>query len=180
MVRENVGPYEVIRLLGVGGMGQVYLARDPRLGREVALKLLPRDREESSKRRRFLQEARAAAALNYPNITTIYEVGTTEECDYIAFELVKGETLDALLSRKKLSLEQLVDLALPLAEGLDYAHRQGIVHRDLKPSNVMVSELGIVKRGRALPFEGRSDLRSAGAARRGARALSGGPEARRR
>ncbi len=145
MVRENVGPYELIRLLGAGGMGQVYLARDPRLGREVALKLLLRDPKASSRRLRFLQEARAAAALNHPNITTIHEVGTTEECDYIAFEFVKGETMEALLSRRRLSLEELAVLALPLAEGLDYAHRQGIVHRDLKPSNVMVSELGIVK-----------------------------------
>ena len=112
----------------------------------MALKLLPAELRQSAQRReRFLQEARAAAALNHPNITTIYEVGTADEQDYIAFEYVEGETLESLLRKEKPSPERLLDIGLSLAEALDYAHGKGIVHRDLKPSNVMISELGAVK-----------------------------------
>ena len=144
---KSLGPYELIRLLGRGGMGEVYLARDPRLGREVALKVLPSDLGSSPQRReRFLREARSVSALNHPNITTIHEIGEADSRDYIAFEHVDGRTLEAILREGGgLPLERLLDLTLPIAEALQYAHGKGIVHRDLKPANVMVSELGIPK-----------------------------------
>ena len=144
---KSLGPYELVRLLGRGGMGEVYLARDPRLGREVALKVLPSDLGSSPQRReRFLREARSVSALNHPNITTIHEIGEADNRDYIAFEHVEGRTLEAILREGGgFPLERLLDLALPIAEALQYAHGKGIVHRDLKPANVMVSELGIPK-----------------------------------
>jgi serine/threonine-protein kinase len=146
MKKRKLGPYELIRLLGRGGMGEVFLARDPRLDRQVALKVLPQEMAESPRRReRFLQEARAAAALKHPNITTIHDIGEAESEAYITFEYVEGQTLESLLAQGPLSSERILDLALAMAEALDYAHSKGIVHRDLKPSNVMVSDLGIPK-----------------------------------
>jgi len=143
---SHLGPYQIVRLLGRGGMGDVYLARDPRLGREVALKVLPPDFSAGPERReRFLREARAVSALNHPSISTIHEIGCAEGQDYICLEYIQGRTLDALLKEGGLALERLVELALPLAEALVYAHGKGILHRDLKPANVMVSELGIPK-----------------------------------
>ncbi|HLE72099.1 MAG TPA: protein kinase, partial [Vicinamibacteria bacterium] len=144
---DTLGPYEVVRLLGRGGIGEVYLARDPRLGREVALKVLAQELATDRNRiERFLQEARSVSALNHPNITVIYEIGGASGRDYIAFEHVEGRTLQAFLEEGgPLPIARLVDLALPLAEALDYAHGKGIVHRDLKPANIMISELGIPK-----------------------------------
>jgi tetratricopeptide (TPR) repeat protein len=127
-------------------MGEVYLARDPRLGREVALKVLsPRLADDRDFQERFLREARSASALSHPNITTVHEIGTAEGRAYISFEYVRGESLEALLKRGGLPPRQIVDLVLPLAEALDYAHQRGVVHRDLKPANVVISEIGIPK-----------------------------------
>ena len=140
---ETLGPYTLLRKIGAGGMGEVYLARDPRLEREVALKQLPADlRADPERRQRFLREARAAAKLSHPNITAIHEVGEAEGHDYIAFEYVEGETLAEVVSGRRLTLAELIDLALPLADALAYAHERGVIHRDLKAANVMVTPRG--------------------------------------
>ncbi|HSP94856.1 MAG TPA: serine/threonine-protein kinase, partial [Thermoanaerobaculia bacterium] len=140
------GPYEILAPLGAGGMGEVYRARDPRLGREVALKVLP---EEVSKDRdrlaRFEQEARSASALNHPNIVTIYEVGQSGEISYIAMELVDGKTLRELIVSGPLPVRRILAIGAQAAEGLAKAHAAGIVHRDLKPENLMVSKDGYLK-----------------------------------
>lgn len=142
----RLGPYQIRALLGSGGMGEVYKARDTKLGREAALKVLPRElAADPARRERLLREARAAAALNHPNICVIHEIGAADGQDYIAFEYIAGETLDAVLARGPLARDRLLELALPLAEALDFAHRKGVIHRDLKPSNVMISELGLPK-----------------------------------
>lgn len=144
MERDFLGPYRLIRLLGRGGMGEVYLARDTRLGRKVALKVLSAALAgEPEFKERFFHEARSVSTLAHPNITTIHEIGEAEGLHYIALEYVEGQTLESLLAGGKgLDSEKLLDLALPLAEALHYAHEKGIVHRDLKPANILVSELG--------------------------------------
>ena len=139
----KLGTYEVTRRLGAGGMGEVFLARDPRLEREVALKVLPASfRADPERRQRFLREARAAAKLAHPNITAIHEIGEADGRDFLAFEYVEGTTLEEHVRGRPLPLRELVDLALPLADALAYAHERGVVHRDLKPANVMVSPRG--------------------------------------
>jgi predicted ATPase/serine/threonine protein kinase len=142
----KLGSYELIELLGAGGMGEVYRARDARLGRIVAIKLLPAafsaDREWLH---RFEREARAASALNHPNIVTIYELGQDRSCHYIAMELVEGKTLRELLASSLLPMRKAIEIAVQVAEGLTKAHEGGITHRDLKPENLMVSHDGFVK-----------------------------------
>ena len=144
---RRLGQYEILALVGAGGMGEVYAARDARLDRKVALKVLPAGASTNTeRRRRFEREARAASALNHPNICTIHETGSIEGVDYICFEYVEGVTLSALVAKSGgLPLERLLDIALPLSEALDYAHRNEIIHRDIKPSNLMVSTLGVPK-----------------------------------
>ena len=123
---DHLGPYEIVRLLGSGGMGDVYLARDARLEREVALKILSVDvAADPEHRQRLLHEARAVSALNHPNICTIYEIGSAEGRDYISFEHIQGQGLDALLDDGGLPLESLLELALPLAERAGLCARQG-------------------------------------------------------
>jgi len=142
----KLGPYEVIAPLGAGGMGEVYRARDTRLGREVAIKVLPTDRlSDPTRRARFVQEARAASALNHPHIVTIYEIESAEGIDFIVMELVPGKTLDALIPRQGMRLGEALRIAIPLADALAAAHAAGIVHRDLKPANVMVTAEGVAK-----------------------------------
>jgi eukaryotic-like serine/threonine-protein kinase len=142
----TLGPYRIDGLIGAGGMGEVYRARDPRLGRDVAVKVLPRQlAADPARRDRLLREAQAAAALNHPNICTVHEVGQADGRDYIVFEYIEGRTLASLQRAGGLSFRELIDLFLPLSEALDHAHRRGIVHRDLKPANVMVSALGLPK-----------------------------------
>ncbi len=142
----RLGPYEVVAPLGSGGMGEVYRARDTRLGRDVALKVLPAERLSDPRRRaRFVQEARAASALNHPHIVTIHEIESAEGIDFIVMELVPGETLARLLRRGPLPTEDVLRLGIPLADALAAAHAAGIVHRDLKPGNVMVTPDGVVK-----------------------------------
>jgi Tol biopolymer transport system component len=137
---SRLGPYEILAPLGAGGMGEVYRARDQRLGREVALKILPSD--DTERLRRFEQEARAASALNHPNILTVYEFGSDRGVAYIATELIDGEALAACEDR---GVRALLDLAVQIADGLAAAHAAGIVHRDLKPGNIMVTRDGRVK-----------------------------------
>lgn len=143
---ETVGPYTVVSLLGVGGMGVVYLAHDARLDRHVALKLLPDSFTADAERlHRFQQEASAASRLNHPNILTIYEVGSFNSAHYIAAEHIDGLTLRALMTQKSLSLGEAIDAALQIALGLSAAHAAGIVHRDIKPENVMLRRDGYLK-----------------------------------
>src|SRR5271169_2711484 len=142
----HLGPYEIERLLGVGGMGEVYRARDARLGRIVAIKILPAAFSADSDRlQRFAREAEAASALNHPNIVTIYEIGQDGTTHYIAMELVEGKTLRNMLVSGLLPMRKTIEIATQVAEGLAKAHEAGIAHRDLKPENLMVSQDGFVK-----------------------------------
>jgi serine/threonine protein kinase len=142
----RLGPYEVLAPLASGGMGEVYRARDSRLGREVAIKVLPAEKlSDPVRRARFVQEARAASALNHPHIVTIYEIESAEGLDFIVMELVPGKTLDALIPRQGMRLGEALRIAIPLADALAAAHTAGILHRDLKPANVMVTPEGVVK-----------------------------------
>ena len=142
----KLGPYEVLAPIGAGGMGEVYRARDARLGREVAVKVLPGEfSADSGRRSRFEQEARAASALNHPNIVTIHDIGSAGEHLFVAMELVEGKTLRELLESGRLPSSRTLDVGVQVAEGLARAHGAGIVHRDLKPENVMVSRDGFVK-----------------------------------
>ncbi len=145
-VGTRLGPYEVLAPLGAGGMGEVFRARDTRLSREVAIKVLPAAVAADPERlKRFEKEARSASALNHPSIVTIYDLGQTEGVSWIAMELVDGKTLRELLVSGALPVKRLLQLATQVAEGLAKAHEAGIVHRDLKPENVMVTKDGLVK-----------------------------------
>src|SRR5262249_10208078 len=142
----GLGAYEVLAPLGAGGMGEVYRARDTRLGRDVALKVLPEALAEDRDRlSRFEREARAASALNHPNIVTIHEIGREGDTAYIAMELVDGRTLRELTVSGPMPLRRILAIASQIADGLAKAHDAGIVHRDLKPENVRVSKDGFVK-----------------------------------
>jgi hypothetical protein len=142
----RLGPYEILSALGSGGMGEVYRARDPRLGREVAIKVLPATFSQDPDRlKRFEQEARSASALNHPNIVTIHEIGTANGSSYIAMELVDGPSMRDLLAEGPLPTRKVLDITVQIAEALSKAHGAGIVHRDLKPENVIVSKDGYVK-----------------------------------
>ncbi|MFI5006602.1 MAG: protein kinase [Solirubrobacterales bacterium] len=142
---HRLGPYEILSPLGAGGMGEVYRARDTRLGREVAIKVLPADRlTDESRRRRFVLEARAASALNHPHIVTIHEIESVDGVDFIVMEYVQGKTLDALL-RPGMRLTEVIRVAISIADALAHAHAAGIVHRDLKPANVVVTPDGVAK-----------------------------------
>src|SRR5262245_619190 len=139
-------PYEILSPLGAGGMGEVYRAKDPRLGREVAIKVLPASLSRDADRlRRFEQEARAAGALNHPNITAVYDVGTHDGSPYVVSELLEGETLRARMVGGALAPRRAVEYAIQIASGLASAHEKGIVHRDLKPENLFVTRDGRVK-----------------------------------
>jgi eukaryotic-like serine/threonine-protein kinase len=143
---QRFGPYEEISPLGEGGMGQVYLAVDTRLGRKVALKLLPSSYTGDVERvRRFGQEARAASALNHPNIVTIHEIGQTESLHFIATEFVDGETLREHMTNTRMTVGEVIDVATQIASALRAAHEAGIVHRDIKPENIMLRRDGFVK-----------------------------------
>jgi eukaryotic-like serine/threonine-protein kinase len=143
---KTIGSYEVISFISRGGMGEVYLAEDKRLGRKVALKLLPASfTTDGDRLRRFEQEARAASALNHPNILTIYEVHHSDGMHIIATEFVEGETLRVRLNRAGLTLAETLNIAIQIADALSAAHKAGIVHRDIKPENIMLRPDGYVK-----------------------------------
>jgi len=142
----RLGPYEILAPLGAGGMGEVYRARDPRLGREVAIKVLPASFSQDADRlRRFEQEARAAGILNHPNLTAVYDIGSQDGSPYVVSELLEGETLRSRLAAGPLAVRKTLDCALQIARGLAAAHEKKIVHRDLKPENVFVTRDGRVK-----------------------------------
>ncbi len=142
----KLGPYEILAPLGAGGMGEVYRAKDPRLGRDVAIKVLPAALSSDPDRlRRFEQEARAAGVLNHPNLTAVYDVGTHEGAPYVVSELLEGETLRGRLAGGAFTARKALGHALQIANGLAAAHEKGIVHRDLKPENIFVTPDGRVK-----------------------------------
>jgi tetratricopeptide (TPR) repeat protein/predicted Ser/Thr protein kinase len=146
MSYRTVGHYEILGQLGAGGMGVVHLARDSRLNRKVALKLLPSELAESPEaRQRFTREAQSASALNSPNIVTIYEIGSDGGADFIAMEYIQGETLAEVLRRGVPDIDTMLVYAIQTASALAAAHREGIVHRDVKPGNVMVNQDGLIK-----------------------------------
>jgi len=140
-----LGPYKIEGLLGKGGMGEVYKARHTRLDRDVAVKVLPQSFATETAQERFQREARAASALNHPNIVTIYDISAADGVDFIAMELVPGRTLEDLLARRRPKVTETMKYAVQIAGALAAAHAAGIVHRDLKPSNVMITESGLVK-----------------------------------
>src|ERR1700731_4078879 len=145
-VGARLGPYEILAPLGSGGMGEVYRAKDPRLGRDVAVKVLPASFSADPDRlRRFEQEARAAGVLNHPNITAVYDIGSHEGAPYVVQELLEGETLRSVLAGGRLSHRKAIEYSLQIAHGLAAAHEKGIVHRDLKPENLFVTNDGRVK-----------------------------------
>ena len=143
---QSIGSYEVLSFISRGGMGEVYLAEDKRLGRKVALKLLPSSfTKDDDRLRRFEQEARAASALNHPNIITIYEIREAGSSHIIATEFVEGETLRSRLNRAPLNVMEALDIAIQVADALAAAHKAGIIHRDIKPENIMLRPDGYVK-----------------------------------
>jgi eukaryotic-like serine/threonine-protein kinase len=143
---RRVGPYEIIESIGQGAMGEVYLARDSRLSRQVAIKTISAESEADPERRsRFVQEARAASSLNHPNIVTIHDFGTENGISYIVTELIDGESLRTMIDRGALPMRRLLDIAIQVADALAAAHEAGIVHRDLKPENIMIARNGRVK-----------------------------------
>jgi eukaryotic-like serine/threonine-protein kinase len=142
----KLGPYELATSIGAGGMGEVYRAHDRRLGRDVAVKIIPASfASDASRVRRFEQEARAAAALNHPNILAVYDIGTHDDCPYIVSELLEGQTLRDRLRDGPLPIRKVTDYALQITRGLAAAHDRGIVHRDLKPDNIFITNDGRAK-----------------------------------
>ena len=145
-VGATIGPYEIAGWLGAGGMGDVYRARDPRLGREVAIKVIPEAlATDASRVHRFEQEAMAASALNHPNIVTIYEFAAVKGVYFLAAEYIEGETLRDVLRRDQLTMQEIFKIAEQTAFALSAAHGAGIIHRDIKPENIMIRTDGIVK-----------------------------------
>jgi len=142
----RLGPYEILAPIGAGGMGEVFLAADTRLYRNVAIKVLPRDQvADPERRRRFLHEARAASALNHPNIVTLHDISNESGTDYLVMEFVPGKSLDKLIPSRGLPVGEVISVAQQIASALVAAHAAGIVHRDLKPANVMITDSGVVK-----------------------------------
>src|SRR5512132_3354612 len=140
----RLGAYEILGPLGAGGMGEVYKARDTRLDRTVAIKVLPQHLSSSSEvRQRFEREAKTISALSHPHICALYDVGNQDGVEYLVMELLEGETLAGRLAKGALPLEQTLRYGIEIADALDKAHRQGIVHRDLKPGNVMLTKSGV-------------------------------------
>jgi non-specific serine/threonine protein kinase len=146
LVGRTLSHYTVERLLGAGGMGEVYLAKDPRLARPVALKILPADLAASPDRmQRFMREARSASALNHPNVATIYDIGESDGICFIAMEYIEGSTVADTIAGRPMTATAIVDVAMQVAEALEAAHEKGITHRDIKPANLMVTPQGRVK-----------------------------------
>src|ERR1700731_4087852 len=139
----RLGPYEIESPLGAGGMGEVYRARDTRLDRDVAIKVLPAHLSQNTElRARFEREARAISGLQHPNICVLHDIGRQDGVDFLVMEYLEGETLSARLARKPLTPDEATRIGIEIADALEKAHRSGIVHRDLKPGNVMLTKGG--------------------------------------
>ena len=139
----KLGPYEIIVPLGAGGMGEVYRARDTRLERTVAIKILPAQfSSDPVRKQRFEREAKTISSLNHPHICVLHDVGHQDGIDYLVMECVEGETLARRLEKGALPLEQVLKFGMQVADALDKAHRSGVVHRDLKPGNIMLTSTG--------------------------------------
>lgn len=146
LIGAEIGHYKVLQMLGKGGMGEVYLAEDIKLDRKAALKILPPEfAADEVRMSRFIREAKAASALNHPNILTIYEIGEAENIQFIAAEFIKGKTLNEYVKSHHLDVRSALEIAVQIASALDEAHSAGIIHRDLKPDNVMIRDNGLVK-----------------------------------
>jgi serine/threonine protein kinase len=140
---RRLGPYEILSAIGAGGMGEVYKARDTRLDRIVAIKVLPTHLAGRAElRERFEREAKTIASLNHPHICTLYDTGHQDEIDYLVMEYLEGETLAQRLQKGSLPIQQVLQYAIEIVDALDKAHRKGITHRDLKPGNVMLTKSG--------------------------------------
>jgi eukaryotic-like serine/threonine-protein kinase len=139
----RLGPYEILSPLGAGGMGEVYRAKDTRLDRTVAIKVLPSHLSSNPQlKQRMEREARAISALQHPHICTLHDIGAQDGTDYLVMEYLEGQTLAARLEKGPLPLDQVLKIGIEVAQALDKAHRQGIVHRDLKPANIMLTKPG--------------------------------------
>src|SRR2546428_3766554 len=163
---SRLGPYQIDSQLGAGGMGEVYRASDTRLGRTVAIKVLPEELSKDTQRRQRLErEARTISSLSHPNICALYDVGHQDGTDFLVMEYIEGETLAERLTKGPLPLEQVLRYGIEIAEALDKAHRQGITHRDLKPGNIMLTragakllDFGLASMRAPAPGQPRSDL----------------------
>src|ERR1700730_2596884 len=142
---DKLGPYEILAPVGKGGMGEVYRARDTRLNRDVAIKVLPQAFASEAARQRFQREAMAASALNHPNICAVYDVGEAAGHPYLVMELLDGKTLREHIGGKPLDIPAAMTLSIEVAARLDAAHAKGIIHRDIKPANIFVTERGHAK-----------------------------------
>jgi eukaryotic-like serine/threonine-protein kinase len=163
----RLGPYEIVSLLGVGGMGQVYRARDSRLERTVAIKILSQLSDDPVRKQRFEREARTISSLNHPNICTLHDIGHQDGIDYLVMECVEGETLAKRLEKGPLPVDQILKIGAQIADALDKAHRSGIVHRDLKPSNIILTPAGakLLDFGLAKPAAALEDMATMTAAK---------------
>src|SRR5579864_7293117 len=142
-VGQRLGPYEILSAIGAGGMGEVYRARDTRLERTVAVKILPDHiADRAGLRERFEREARTVANLNHPHICTLYDIGRQDGTDFLVMEYLEGEALATRLLKGPLPLEQVLQYAIEISDALDKAHRKGVTHRDIKPGNVMLTKTG--------------------------------------
>ncbi|MFN2393910.1 MAG: serine/threonine-protein kinase, partial [Pyrinomonadaceae bacterium] len=143
---STISHYRIVRKIGEGGMGEVYLAQDKKLDRQVAIKILNEEfGQHESNLRRFIREAKAASALNHPNILIVHEIGEYENTNYIVSEFINGKTLRQILKENPLKLSEVLDISIPIVDALCTAHSSNIIHRDIKPENIMVRPDGVVK-----------------------------------